>query len=448
MTPKVSAALTTGVRTASPTDTARVAAQVVLPALATGVISRRPRVMALAERLRADRRAVGLLRELRSRYGAGPLRLRVPGRDVVLVLSPEHVRRVLVSDAESFTPANREKQAALGHFQPHGVLLSRGLDRARRRQFHEHVLETREHAHHLAPRFIQVVREEARVLLDEAERTGSLDWQTFGAGWWRVVRRIVLGDQARDDRELTGELDALRSDANWAFLSPKRLSLRRDLRARLREHLRRAEPGSLAETVARAETPVQAPEEQVPHWLFAFDAAGMAAFRALALLAAQPEQAARARSEIAESDLATPQPLHHLRACVLDALRLWPTTPMLLRDSVEETAWDGRQLPAGTAFLVFAPLFHRDETAADFAHAFTPEAWLDGRAEHHSALVPFSAGPGRCPGENLVLLVTSTLLAVLMRDAEFEPGEGPALGPQGPLPATFDNFHTTVRLAR
>ena len=66
--------------TASVTDTMRVAAQVLLPTLAGGVIKRRPAALAIAEKLQLDRPGVRLMRRLRSRYGARPLRLRVPGR--------------------------------------------------------------------------------------------------------------------------------------------------------------------------------------------------------------------------------------------------------------------------------------------------------------------------------------------------------------------------------
>jgi hypothetical protein len=89
-----------------------------------------------------------------------------------------------------------------------------------------------------------------------------------------------------------------------------------------------AEPGSLAAVMARTRTTATtAPLHQVPQWLFAFDPAGMATFRALALLATHPQAAERGR---AEARAATAESgWHHpfLRATVLEALRLWPTTP-------------------------------------------------------------------------------------------------------------------------
>ena len=122
---------------ASALDTARVLTQVIAPTLGIGVIVRRRAAMALAERLDIDRAAAKLLRRLRSRYGSGPLQLRIPGRSMVVVLDPEDVDGILRRSASEFTPANWEKRAALGHFQPRGVLISRGRPRAKRRGFHE-----------------------------------------------------------------------------------------------------------------------------------------------------------------------------------------------------------------------------------------------------------------------------------------------------------------------
>ena len=93
-----------------------------------------------------------------------------------------------------------------------------------------------------------------------------------------MVRRIVLGDGARDDHEVTDTLARLRAHANWAGLRPRRPDLRARFLTRIQQYVARAEPGSLAELIAS----VPAPDEvdrvwQFPQWLFAFDAAVMAA---------------------------------------------------------------------------------------------------------------------------------------------------------------------------
>lgn len=425
--------------TASVAETLRVAVEVALPTLAGGVIKRRPAALALAEKLQADRPAVKLLTRLRERHDGRPLRLRVPGRSVELALSAADVGTLLAGAPTPFSPSTVEKRAALGHFQPHGVLISSASDRPSRRRFSEAVLEPGRPLHELAAPFATAIAEEAAVLLSEVVHDGSLDWDTFDVAWWRTVRRVVLGTAARDDVTLTDLLDRLRLDANWAYLHPRRTRPRAEFHERLTAHLARAEPGSLAAVIATRDE--ETAPDQVAHWLFAFDAAGMAAFRTLALLATHPAAMERARTDLAGVDLTEPHQLSYLRACVLDAVRLWPTTPMLLRETTEDTSW-GR---AGTTVLVFTPFFHRD-AALPYADRFEPEIWLDGRASENPALVPFSAGPAICPGRDLVQFCVSTLLANLLRDTGFEQTAGAVLAPDRPLPATLDNFRLAFRL--
>lgn len=433
--------------TASVQDTVRVALQVVLPTLAGGVIKRRPLGLAAAEKLQLDRSAVRLLQRLRSRYDGRPLRLRFPGRSVVLALSGEDVAEVLAGAPTPFSPSTKEKKAALGHFQPHGVLISEPGERRPRRQFNEEVLEPGRPLHDLAAPFAAAINREAAALFGQE----TLDWDAFTIAWWRVVRTITLGDAAAGDDELTDLLGRLRKDGNWAYAHPRRDQLLSRFRARLAGHLERAEPGSLAAAIAPAalqsEKDGGAPgrevvADQVAHWLFAFDAAGIVTFRALALLSTHPAALERAREELGDVDLTRPDQLTYLRACALESVRLWPTTPALLRESTTETSWG----PAGTTILIFTPFFHRDPETMSYADRFEPEIWLDGTAAGNPALVPFSAGPAICPGRDLVLFCVSTMLANLLHDHRYELVSGPVLGPERRLPATLDNFHLRFRV--
>ena len=428
---------------ASIPDTVRAVSEVLLPTVAQGVIARRPWVVGAFDRLDADRRAVRRMQRLAERYGPGPVRLAVPGRSFALVLDPAHVHRILEESPEPFATANLEKRAALNHFQPGGVLISHGRERAERRRFNEAVLDTGRPVHSMADRIVAAVRDEADQLAAQAEGSGHLAWDDVIVAWWRVVRRVVLGDAARDDHETTDLLRRLRQEANWSFLWPRRSSVFERFRGRLGDHLERAEPGSLAALVAG--TPQDAdtdPLDQVPQWLFAFDPAGMMMIRALALLVTHPDPAREVREEIDGTDPSSPQEYRRLRAAILESVRLWPTTPAVLRDSTTETTWPSGTLPAGTGFLIYAPFFHRDDRTLDYADRFAPEVWLDERGHGGWPLIPFSEGPGVCPGQDLVLLTTSTFLACLLRSHEFRLLGPDRLGPDRPLPATLSPFAT------
>lgn len=430
---------TTTTAHASLTDTLRVAGTVLLPLVARGLLLRRAAVVAAAERLHLEQRAVALLVELRERYGSGPLVLRIPRRRIAVVLDADQAAEILERSPHPFTPANLEKRAALRHFQPHGVLISEGAEREDRRRFNERALDTSAPVHSHAGEMLDAVTGEAERLRDDAATRGELDWDLFITSWFRMVRRLVLGEEAAHDEHLTDLLAELRSDANWAYARPRRQRLRSAFDARLSHHLRRAEPGSLAAVMG--ETPTTSatvPHQQVPQWLFAFDAAGMAAIRTLALIAAHPDTEDEVLDELRDRDLRVPQELPLLRGCVLDGLRLWPTTPAILRDTTTVTDVAGATLPADTAVLIYAPLLHRDPSLP-YADRFEPRLWF-GEGAARQPLVPFSAGPASCPGRNVVLLTVSTFLAVLLDGASYRLEPPDLLRADVPLPGVLSPY--------
>ncbi|MBV9822112.1 MAG: hypothetical protein JO144_07695 [Actinobacteria bacterium] len=63
---------------------------------------------------------------------------------------------------------------------------------------------------------------------------------------------------------------------------------------------------------------------------------------------------------------------------------------------------------------------------------------------HAWNLFPFSAGPARCPGRDLVLLTGAVVLAELLHRRLPVKVGGQRLGADSPLPATLD--HTALRL--
>lgn len=380
------------------------------------------------------------MQSLRREFGRGPVELAVPGRRMVVILDPEDVGRVLAQAPTPFHPANTEKRKALQWFQPHGVLISRGPIRQQRREYNDAVLDSGADIHRLADSFARTITEEARELVDDAARRGRLDSARFMTAWWRLVRRLVLGDRARDDELITDALMRLRKAGNWSFLSLPHYRARAKFLEGLHRYVEDPEPGSLAGVVAQ--TPSSGavdPVGQMPQWLFAFDAAGMASLRALALLATHPPERALASDDAAEPERVSLRP--YLRACVLESVRLWPTTPTILRDTTEDTQWaDGSTIAKGAGLMIVTPAFHRDDDLLPFAHSFVPQIWLDGTAQSYPQLVPFSAGPAECPGRNLVLLVTSTLLAHMMSALRLELTSDPKPGPDQPLPMTLNQL--------
>jgi hypothetical protein len=100
------------------------------PLVAKGIIVRRPWVVALLQATGLERQGISVLQDLRRRYGEGPVLMRLPWREQAIVLSPDHLRRVLDGTPAPFQTDSSEKHATLAHFEPEGSLISRGpIDR-------------------------------------------------------------------------------------------------------------------------------------------------------------------------------------------------------------------------------------------------------------------------------------------------------------------------------
>lgn len=418
--------------------------------IAAGVIARRRPVVRILERMQADARAVTRLKKLRRDFGRGPVELVLPGRRILVILDPDDVGRVLAEAPDPFHPANREKRKALQWFQPHGVLISQGPIRQRRREVNEAVLDFGSDLHRLAGVFAEVIAREAAQIVDDATRRGHVDSMGFMAAWWRLVRGLALGASARDDEEVTDSLLRLRKAGNWSFMSLPHYRARARFLERLYRYAEDPEPGTLVEAVAN--TPAGGavdPVGQMPQWLFAFDAAGMALLRALALLATHPEPMTRALEDSDTPNVPLLRPF--LRSCVLESVRLWPTTPTILRDTTAVTEWrDGAErftVAPGAGLMIVTPAFHRDDETLPFAHRFAPEIWLDGTAQTYPQLVPFSAGPAECPGRDLVLFTTSSLLAHLLSALDWRLSSEPKPTSDQPLPMTLNQLTVEFTVA-
>ncbi|MEU0572699.1 cytochrome P450, partial [Nonomuraea sp. NPDC005983] len=255
----------------------------------------------------------------------------------------------------------------------------------------------------------------------------------LNAAWQRVARRCVYGAGAAGDEELSALLAELRREAGRVGFSRgarrrhEILSGRYD--ARLLDHLRRAEPGSLAGLIASAPL---GPElnrlRQAAFWLMGFSVTASGLLQTLALLATHPAQ-----RHTAETDP------DYLRACLQEGLRLWPPAPALSWVTTRVTDWYGTAVPAGTTVLVPIGLDQHGHGLPS-AHRFVPEMWLDGTASDELWATPFG---DRCKGMKLALLVGTAFLDGMLALARPE-AVGRELSPSRPLPSTLNPLRLRV----
>jgi cytochrome P450 len=439
---------------ASTLEGVRFTAQVLMPTLLRGLFRPRRRATQVATALDVDGRAIGLIGELRRKHGPGPVWVRAGGDQALLLTSVDDVRRVLEGSPEPFAPDPEAKRRGMQHFQPTAVTISRDGAWKERRRFNEAVLDTGKPAHRLARRFATVVAQEATALLAEIDSDGDgyLDWDAFNLCVRRVALRAVLGDDARDDGRVFELLSKLMEEANG--LPKERSEHYQPFRKRIEGYVAEPEPESLVGLFAGAPVgPDTDPAGQVPHWLFACgDTLAINAYRALALITTHPEQRARVIAEANEAETTEADDvgtsltaagiagLEYLEACVQDAMRLYPTTPLLSRETEGEVSWNGAVIPAQTQLLISNTFNHRDPERVGFADRFAPEEWLEGGAARDWSFNHFSHGAQGCPGTAIALFVAKSLLARLVTERRLDLTGGPDLDPSEPLPAMLDFF--------
>ncbi len=169
---------------------------------------------------------------------------------------------------------------------------------------------------------------------------------------------------------------------------------------------------------------------------------GANAWRALATIVADPEIERRALEDIDGADLAESADidgLGYLEGCLSEAMRLWPTTPILARETTRETTLAGQKLDAGTQVMIFNTFNHRDHEQVDDADAFKPERWSSGERDYR--FNHLSNGSQDCPGGPLVYLLGKAVLANVIGRYDLTLRE-PSLDPGKPLPYTLDPFQT------
>jgi cytochrome P450 len=415
----------------------------VIPALVRGLFAPRPGAMRLLTSRNMDARAVADLSKLRRKHGGQGLKL-LGGRLVVLWGEPA-IREVLDTSADAYAGNAGAKAKGMSHFQPDALTMSYGKEWRDRRQFNEAVLAARERLHPFAERFLAVVT-------DEVGRLGLVDrlaWSEWEQLFDHITLRVIFGDEARGDQELTARLERLMGEANRLVgLSPNDDYY--ELYGALERYLRDPSPDSLIGQIAQAphsdETRVV---QQIPHWMFATrDTLAANTFRALAVIAADEAVCTRVREELDGVELTNPAALDgltYLEGCFQEAMRLWPTTPLLAREATREVTLAGEKLDEGTQVILLNVFNHRDAEHVQDADRLVPERW--NRDEPDYRFNHLSNGTQDCPGGPLVLLLGKAALAQILQRYSLTL-ESPQLPSGGDQPYMLNFFETRFSVRR
>ncbi|XVF20953.1 hypothetical protein REPUB_Repub12eG0048300 [Reevesia pubescens] len=179
---------------------------------------------------------------------------------------------------------------------------------------------------------------------------------------------------------------------------------------------------------------------------------------AIFLLAQNPSKIRKAQAEI-DSVLGQGRPtfesikkLEYIRLIVVEALRLYPQPPLLIRRALKADVLpggykgdkDGYSIPAGTDIFISIYNLHRSPYFWDQPHDFVPERFLvqkksegiEGWAGFDPsrspgalypneiisdfAFLPFGGGPRKCVGDQFALMESTVALAILLQKFDVE----------------------------
>jgi cytochrome P450 len=323
-------------------------------------------------------------------------------------------------------------------FQPNAVTISRGEDWRERRRFNEAVLHFSRTPHPYAEQILRIVQQEIALATGPAAR---LRWDDFDRLFANITRQVIFGRSARNDSGLTVLLRRMMRESNRA-IKPRKSRYFEPFYRRIRHYLQAAEPGSLAELSRLVPSSEQTRvENQIPHWIFAmWETLSANTVRALAVILTHPEAEECVRQEMAGSDLSTPegiQRLEYLEACLQEAMRLWPTTPLLVRETVAEDSLGGAKIPPMTQVLIWNSFNHRDGERYPLADTFSPRAWANGSP--NPLFNHLSSGPQVCAGTDLLLFIARAVIATMLSTRSYRLVK-PALDPNRPMPHAYNYF--------
>jgi cytochrome P450 len=113
--------------------------------------------------------------------------------------------------------------------------------------------------------------------------------------------------------------------------------------------------------------------------------------------------------------------LQYTTMVLKEAMRLYPSAPLMGRRAIADDALCGYRIPAETDVVVAPWVIHRHPKYWEVPEAFDPGRFTPERekARHRYAWLPFGGGPRGCIGQHFSMLESVIALAVLVRDFEF-----------------------------
>ena len=364
--------------------------------------------------------ALTIYDRMRSKYRTEMLEVRLFGRTILIINSDNAMNRIMQNSPSIYKKTSTQVRG-MKHFQPHAVVISAQSDWLPRRKVNESVLSTHS-SHPLKDKFVSIAETTTSQVLESSK--GRVDWHDFDRLFSTMSRQVIFGPEAKDDQELTLARRTLMRQANRLFLLRKNETHKRfyaKVNSYLNSSLNDCLAGILVSTDGVSRDVLCS---QVIHWMFAMnDTLSENVTRALMLILSNSTLLGSLREEADDRSLMNqptkPEDTRRdiLECCLLEAMRLYPSTITLGRQLKHHDMLLNEIVPGDVQTLALNLAWHRDPRRYPDPNTFKPDRFQTSLSEND---LFFGAGSQNCAGIRLALLIGKTILRVILQNQEWK----------------------------
>lgn len=371
------------------------------------------------------------------------VRLQMPGQSMYMVTHPALIKRILADDHDQFTISAAQRETFRG-VEDHAVTTTTGdrwerLRKALRPAF----------THDALDRYGDRMASTTAAFIDEWNDGERIDlYREMRLLTVNILADTLLDTDVRGDEDVVmNAADALVNRAN--FRRPGQLlpdwvptvaerRFERTVRALdefvdeiLTQRQRGESNGDVCSVLLTAHEEGELTLAEVRHNVVALllaghDSPSVALTYIWYILADQPDVCASLRDEYdvvvdgEQPRIESYDELERTQNVVAEALRMYPPTLGVSRQTAEPVTLGGYKLPAGAQLLLPQRVVHRDERFWDNPERFDPSRWQNGADRPEYAYFPFSGGPRNCIGTHFARQELTLALATMIGRIELD----------------------------